>query len=118
MKDLVARLKALSDPTRLKIMRLLLERELAVCELAAVLGISKPAVSQHLRRLKALGFIVERREGSTCFCTVDRTSLQEVETSFRRFFETPVSDLRELSDALRKLAELPNDENVCRCKGR
>ncbi len=54
--------KALGDPTRLQILGLLRVRELCVCELADLLPVTQPAVSQHLRRLREVGLVCERRQ--------------------------------------------------------
>ena len=60
-------LRALADPTRLRIMRLLADMELAVGELAQVLGQSQPRVSRHVRILCDAGLAERRREGSWVF---------------------------------------------------
>lgn len=60
-------LRALSDPTRLRIMRLLSAMELAVGELAQVLGQSQPRVSRHVRILCDAGLAERRKEGSWVF---------------------------------------------------
>jgi ArsR family transcriptional regulator len=54
---------ALSDPTRLRILLALAERELCVCDLAAIAGISQSGVSHQLRLLRALDLVTFRREG-------------------------------------------------------
>ncbi|EQD25754.1 MAG: hypothetical protein D084_Lepto4C00002G0002 [Leptospirillum sp. Group IV 'UBA BS'] len=54
--------RALGDPYRLRILALLRVREVCVCELATLLPISQPAVSQHLRKLKQAGLVRERRK--------------------------------------------------------
>lgn len=59
--------KALADPTRLRIARLLSTMELAVGELAAVLGQSQPRVSRHVGILCDAGLAERRREGSWVF---------------------------------------------------
>jgi ArsR family transcriptional regulator len=64
---LEALLKALADPTRLRIMRLLAHMELAVGELAQVLGQSQPRVSRHVRILCDAGLAKRRKEGSWVF---------------------------------------------------
>jgi ArsR family transcriptional regulator len=58
---------ALADPTRLRIMRLLEHLELAVGELAQVLGQSQPRVSRHVAVLCDSGLVERRREGSWVF---------------------------------------------------
>ena len=59
--------KALADPTRLRIARLLSAMELAVGELAQVLGQSQPRVSRHVGILADAGLAERRREGSWVF---------------------------------------------------
>lgn len=60
-------LRALADPTRLRVMRLLAAMELAVGELAQVLGQSQPRVSRHVRILCDAGLAERRKEGSWVF---------------------------------------------------
>jgi ubiquinone/menaquinone biosynthesis C-methylase UbiE/DNA-binding transcriptional ArsR family regulator len=60
-------LRALADQTRLRIMRLLAHMELAVGELAQVLGQSQPRVSRHVRILCDAGLAERRKEGSWVF---------------------------------------------------
>lgn len=60
-------LKTLADPTRLRLIQLLLSMEegkaLCVNALAVRLGVSQPAVSQHLRVLRHLGLVAPERRG-------------------------------------------------------
>lgn len=55
--------KALSDPTRLKIIKLLAEREMCVCEVMAALDLTQPNASHHLNLLEREGIAKKRREG-------------------------------------------------------
>jgi ArsR family transcriptional regulator len=64
---LLETLRALSDPTRLRIMRLLASMELAVGELALVLGQSQPRVSRHVKILCDAHLAQRRREGAWVF---------------------------------------------------
>jgi DNA-binding transcriptional ArsR family regulator len=63
--------KALSDPTRLRIVSLLAGAELCVCDLAAALGMSQSAVSHQLRTLRDRRLVRWRREGRQIFYTLD-----------------------------------------------
>lgn len=63
--------KALSDPTRVRIVSLLAEAELCVCDLAGALGMSQSAVSHQLRSLRDLRLVRWRREGRQIFYTLD-----------------------------------------------
>jgi ArsR family transcriptional regulator len=55
--------KGLADPIRLRIAMLLLDRELCVCDLMAVLKLPQSTVSRHMARLKGSGLVIDRRAG-------------------------------------------------------
>jgi len=63
MKDIVKIFKALSDPTRLRIMLLLRRQELCVCELMFILRMEQSRVSHHMRVLRDAGIAEDVREG-------------------------------------------------------
>jgi len=63
MKDLLLVFKALSDKTRLRILKLLEHGELCVCEIVAALDIIQPKISFHLTTLKEAGLIKDRKHG-------------------------------------------------------
>jgi ArsR family transcriptional regulator len=67
MEDTIRKLKALSDPTRFRIMMLLLQEELCVCELESVLGMEQSRISHGLRTLRDANLIEERRDGRWVF---------------------------------------------------
>ncbi len=59
--------KVFGDLTRIRILSVLAAREICVCDLAAVLGMTQSAVSHQLRSLKNARLIRSRREGKTVF---------------------------------------------------
>lgn len=63
----ISRLKALADPTRLRILGLLPEAELTVGELTAVLGMTQSRVSGHLGVLRDAGLVRGRRQGTSTY---------------------------------------------------
>ena len=63
MEDLLKVFKALSDETRLRIIKLLEQGELCVCDITAALDIVQPKVSFHLSTLKEAGLIKDRKQG-------------------------------------------------------
>ena len=64
-------LSIVGNEVRLKILFLLyIEGELCPCDLADILEMSVPAISQHLRKIKDSGFIIYRREGQTLYYTL------------------------------------------------
>ena len=63
-------LKALSDPTRLKIVELLKQGEICACKFVPLTKRAQPTVSQHLRILENAGIIKSRKEGKMILYSV------------------------------------------------
>jgi ArsR family transcriptional regulator len=63
MKEFIKVMKALSDPNRVKLLKLLQRREMCVCEIQAALGIAQPTVSKHLKILEAAGLVGREKDG-------------------------------------------------------
>jgi len=63
MKDTVKIFKALSDPTRLRVVLLLLKRDLCVCELMFILGMEQSRISHHMRVLREADVAEDVRDG-------------------------------------------------------
>src|SRR3989442_13021734 len=63
--------KVLGDPTRVRILDALAGAEVAVCDLAEVLGLTQSAVSHQLRLLRSMRLVRSRRDGRHIFYTVD-----------------------------------------------
>lgn len=96
-ETLVDALKALADPTRLRIISLLNIRDCCVCELVPLFGISQPAVSKHMSRLKTSGLVKETRKGMWVFYSLNKERLEEVGMS--------LNHLPDLSEELRQLEQ-------------
>jgi len=79
VKDLLNVFKALSDETRLKILKLLDHGELCVCDIVAALNTIQPKVSFHLSILKEAGLIRDRKQGKWIHYRIDDSDM------FRRF---------------------------------
>jgi ArsR family transcriptional regulator len=63
-------LKALSDPTRLKIVELLKQGEICACKFVPLTKKAQPTVSQHLKILENAGIVKSRKEGKTILYSV------------------------------------------------
>lgn len=63
LQSLADTFKLMGDKTRLTILALLRERELCVCDLVEITGMSQPSISQHLRKMKDAGLVSETRKG-------------------------------------------------------
>jgi ArsR family transcriptional regulator len=75
MEELLDIFKALSEETRLRIIKLLEHGELCVCDLTAALDMVQPKVSFHLAVLKEAGFIKDRRQGKWTHYRLDDSDL-------------------------------------------
>ena len=64
MKTFVRITKALSDPSRVRVLKLLEDRSLCVCEIQSVLGLAQPTVSSHMKILEAAGLVSKERQGT------------------------------------------------------
>jgi ArsR family transcriptional regulator len=71
--------KALADKTRLHMLALLGREELCVCELVAILDMSQPGISQHLRKLKQAGLVKERKTAQWVYYSLDHTQFPLLE---------------------------------------
>jgi hypothetical protein len=67
MKELADFYKVFGDATRIKILCVLLESEVCVCDLAEILGMTQSAISHQLRVLKQMKLVKNRREGKTVY---------------------------------------------------
>jgi ArsR family transcriptional regulator len=79
MEDLLKIFKALSDETRMRILKLLENGELCVCDIVAALDMIQPKVSFHLSVLKEAGLIKDRKQGKWIHYSIDESDM------FRRF---------------------------------
>ena len=76
--DLADLFKVFSDTTRIKILYVLFESELCVCDIARLLNLTQSAVSHQLRILKASNLVRFRREGKTVFYSLDDDHVRSV----------------------------------------
>lgn len=76
MKDIARVLGMLMDPTRLRLLRLLRQQELCVCELVDTLRMPQYKISRHLRNLRAVGLVEARRDGRWMHYRLGRRGVQ------------------------------------------
>ncbi len=72
-EDLAVRLKAIADPTRLRLLSIVLASEgmrACTCDLTEPLGLSQPTVTHHLKRLAAAGLVTGERRGTWTYYSV------------------------------------------------
>jgi ArsR family transcriptional regulator len=117
MRNLLNIFKALSDETRLRILKLLEGGELCVCDIVAAIDTVQPKISFHLGVLKEAGLIKDRRQGKWIHYSLDASDI------FRRFLllltlerispETVMEDIKRLEEFLQ--AKNPKAKVVSLC---
>jgi len=108
MKNLTKILKAAADTHRLKILKLLGEKNLCVCELQFLLGLSQPAVSHHLKVLSNAGLIGSEKEGLFVNYFLEKGG----EPSIGRLMEVLLESIGEddMGDLLERVGGVHRDE--------
>jgi ArsR family transcriptional regulator len=102
MEELLSVFKALSDETRLRIIKLLEEGELCVCDITAALDMVQPKVSFHLSALKEAGLIKDRKQGKWIHYSLNERDLFRrmlILSVCERMQETTLSGDRKRLDA-------------------
>jgi DNA-binding transcriptional ArsR family regulator len=73
-----ATFKALADPTRREILRLLAGRDMSAGEIAAGFAMSKPSISHHLGVLRQASLVIDERRGQSIIYSLNTTVFQDV----------------------------------------
>jgi ArsR family transcriptional regulator len=63
VREFIKVMKALSDPNRVRLLKMLQKREMCVCEIRATLGIAQPTASKHLKILENAGLVGRKKDG-------------------------------------------------------
>ena len=103
--------RALGDATRLRILSLLSQKELCVCQIAETLGISQPNASKHLGKLRNAGVITCKKRSQWCFYYVPDTFKTQHDALWAFLCDAFMRDATYTSDA----ATLQNviDSRIC-----
>lgn len=92
-------LDALGEPTRRSILERLAQGPAAVGELAAVLPVSRPAVSQHLKVLKDAGLVLSEAAGTRRVYRVDPTGIEVLRDYLDRFWDRALHAFKAVAEA-------------------
>ncbi len=87
-------LKALADPNRRQILRLVQHRELPAGQIAAQFPLTQQAVSLHIAVLKQAGLLTERREGTRRFYSLQHEALDPVRSLLAEFWPDALARLK------------------------
>lgn len=92
-------LRALAEPRRLAILRLVAGQELAAGEIAAAFAVTRPAISQHLTVLKGAGLVTERRDGTRRLYRTDLGGLAPLRALLDELWSASLTTARRLAEA-------------------
>jgi DNA-binding transcriptional ArsR family regulator len=84
----------LGDPTRRAIFELLSEQPSSVGDLAALVPVSRPAVSQHLKVMKDVGLVLDEREGTRRIYRLDPDGVAEMRAYLDRFWHLALAGFK------------------------
>ena len=101
-------LRAIAEPSRRKILRLVQDNELPAGEIASHFEITRPAISQHLRILKNAGLVTERREGTKRLYRARPEGLEEIREFLSDFWQ---GRLQLLANAAESQERRQKDDN-------
>ncbi len=95
-----AALKALAEPRRREIVRLVWSRELPATEIAnRFRDVTRPAISQHLAVLKEANLVTERRDGTRRLYRANTTTIAELRTFLADYWTSGLERLRDVAEA-------------------
>jgi DNA-binding transcriptional ArsR family regulator len=94
-----AALRAIAEPRRREILRVIGNDELPAGEIAAHFALTRPAVSQHLRVLKDAGLLAERRDGTRRLYRVRPETLAGLRDFLSEFWRERLDRLRDVAEA-------------------
>ncbi len=113
MKEFIKVMKALSDPNRVKILKMLQQRSLCVCEMQAALGIAQPTVSNHLKVLEDAGLVSYRKSGLWVNYTVSDGSNSPYAATLLGNLKHWLQDDPEMARLIKDLPDIDR-EFICR----
>ncbi len=90
IQNYIKMLKAIGDPARLRLLKLLSEKELCVSEIEEAMKIKQTTVSQQLRRLKEANLVIERKKGWWSYYSLNRFTVDEFMDSFKGFLTADI----------------------------
>lgn len=92
-------LRAIAEPHRREILRLVHSRELPAGAIASHFDLTRPAISQHLRVLKDAGLVSERRDGTRRLYRARTETVDELRRFLDDFWTDRLSRLRDIAEA-------------------
>lgn len=110
MKDFIRVMKALSDPNRVKVVKMLQHKEMCVCEMQEALGIAQPTVSKHLKILEDAGLVQSKKDGLWVNYRLIDGEGNPYAAEMLSMMERWLGDDREIRQLLRQLPDIRREE--------
>lgn len=105
-------LKALAEPRRREILKLVWSQELAATAIAARFpDVSRPAVSQHLRVLKDADLLVERRDGTRRLYLANTETMNDLRHFLDDYWTSGLDRLRDVAEAAESAKRVAHADN-------
>ncbi len=117
MNQLVLLAKALTDPSRVRVLALLREQELCVCEICDVLGLTQSTLSTHLQVIRKAGLVSARKEGKWMYYAISPDAKPIVRSLFKAFAPSLKGDATLRQDGKKLTRRLAMRENGSCCVG-
>ncbi|OIN95673.1 hypothetical protein AUJ66_08570 [Candidatus Desantisbacteria bacterium CG1_02_38_46] len=116
MRDIVKVFKALSDPIRLRMLKLLQGRELCVCKIMQALDISQTRASRNLGILKNAGFVVDRRQGLWVHYSINKDKVNQYHKAISALLDKWLEDEDIIIEDARRLKKAVKLSKVKVCR--
>ena len=113
MRNFIKVMKALRDPNRVKIVKMLQHGELCVCEIQEALRVSQPAVSKHLKILQETGFLNSRKDRLWVYYRLDDGSSSPYVAAILGNLKHWLEETPEITGITKRLPEIRR-ANLCR----
>lgn len=113
MKPFIKVMKALSDPSRIKIMKMLQKKTMCVCEIQAALGLAQSTASKHLQILEDAGLITYHKDGLWVNYAIADGSASPYASSMIGSLRHWLEDDPEINELQARLPEIRR-ETICR----
>ena len=106
MRDVTAVFRAVGDPTRARIVKLLESGELCVCQIQASIGLAPSTISKHLSILRQAGLVEDRQEGRWAYYSLAKPSRRGCAGDVLRFMRGALEQEAVVADDRRRLAAI------------
>jgi ArsR family transcriptional regulator len=110
MHEFIIALRALSDETRLRMLKLLLERDICVCEMKEIFTKSESQISRHLKILMDAGFLKRWNEGRCVVYVADKASDNRYCRALLEVLANALEDDKQLSEDREGLQKVIEDQ--------